>query len=174
MGHAGDVHLHQQVGEQVEADVGDQLLVSDIRINLLSDLLVKMDIASMAHSLEARSPLLDHRLAEYVWSLPPSVRLPARTPKGLLRESYRGLLSDEVVDGSKKGFEIPMSDWLAGDLRPLVDDLVLSSDARVLQFLDGAVVRSVMEGTAYTERNLTYLQYALLVLELWLREHADG
>lgn len=152
----------------------DQQLVSDIRINLLSDLLVKMDIASMAHSLEARSPLLDHRLAEYVWSLPPSVRLPGRTPKGLLRESYRGLLSDEVVEGRKKGFEIPMSDWLSGELRPLVDDLVLSSNARVLDFLDPVAVRSVMDGSAYTDRNLTYLQYAFLVLELWLREHADG
>ena len=152
----------------------DQQLASDIRIHLLSDLLVKMDIASMAYSLEARSPLLDHRLAEYVWSLPPNVRLPGRTPKGLLRESYRGLLSDEVVEGRKKGFEIPMADWLAGDLRPLVDDLVLSSDARVLDFLDGATVRSVMDGTAYTDRNLAYLQYAFLVLELWLRENADG
>jgi asparagine synthase (glutamine-hydrolysing) len=151
----------------------DQQLVTDIRINLLSDLLVKMDIASMAHSLEARSPLLDHRLAEFVWSLPPSVRLPGRTPKGLLRESYRGLLSDEVVDGSKKGFEIPMSDWLAGELKPLVNDLVLAPDARVLQFLEGDVVRAVMDGTAYTDRNLTYLRYAVLVLELWLREHAD-
>jgi asparagine synthase (glutamine-hydrolysing) len=151
----------------------DQQLTTDIRINLLSDLLVKMDIASMAHSLEARSPLLDHRLAEYVWSLPPNVRLPGRTPKGLLRESYRGVLSDEVVDGRKKGFEIPMSDWLAGELRPLVHDLVLSPDARLLQFLSGDVVRAVMNGTAYVDRNLTYLQYAFLVLELWLREHAD-
>ena len=69
---------------------------------------------------------------------------------------------------------LPMSDWLAGDLRPMVNDLVLSSDARVLQFLDAAVVGSVMNGTAYTDRNLTYLQYAFLVLELWLREHTDG
>lgn len=149
----------------------DQQLLSDIRINLLSDLLVKMDIASMAHSLEARSPLLDHRLADYVWSLPPKVRLPKRTPKGLLRDSYRGLLSAEVLDGAKRGFEIPMADWLSGELRPLVQDLVLAPDARVLDFLDRDAVTEVVDGTAYADRNLTYLRYGLLVLEMWLRDN---
>ncbi|GAB3018220.1 asparagine synthetase B [Nocardioides flavus (ex Wang et al. 2016)] len=148
----------------------DQQLLSDIRINLLSDLLVKMDIASMAHSLEARSPLLDHRLADYVWSLPPKVRLPKRTPKGLLRESYRGLLSSEVLDGAKRGFEIPMSDWLAGGLRPMVQDLVLAPDARVLDFIDRDAVVELVDGTGYADRNLTYLRYGLLVLEMWLRD----
>lgn len=149
----------------------DQQLLSDIRINLLSDLLVKMDIASMSHSLEARSPLLDHRLADYVWSLPPKVRLAKRTPKGLLRESYRGLLNSEVLDGAKRGFEIPMSDWLAGELRPLVQDLVMAPDARVLDFLERDAVAEIIEGSGYADRNLTYMRYGLLVLEMWLRDN---
>lgn len=151
----------------------DQQLFSDVRINLLSDLLVKMDMATMAHSLEGRSPLLDHRLAEYVWSLPPAQRLPRGRPKGLLRDAYRGLLSDEVVTGKKRGFEIPMESWLQHELQPMVQDLVMPSSALVRDYVDSQLVDQVMTGTGLQERNSTYLRYAFLILELWLRAEAS-
>ena len=147
----------------------DQQLKSDVQLNLLSDLLVKMDMATMAYSLEGRSPLLDHRLADYVWSLPDSQRLPRGRPKGLLRDSYRGLLTDEVVRGKKRGFEIPMASWLDGDLKPLIHDLVVPGSARVKELVDPAVVDAVMVGNGLPERNTGYLRYTFLVLELWLR-----
>ncbi|WP_256842934.1 asparagine synthase (glutamine-hydrolyzing) [Ornithinimicrobium cryptoxanthini] len=151
----------------------DQQLASDTRINLLSDLLVKMDMATMAYSLEGRSPLLDHRLADYVWSLPDTQRLPRGRPKGLLRDTYRGLLSDEVISGKKRGFEIPMASWLDCELAPMVQDLVVPSSARVKGFLDPVLVDAVMLGQGMPERNTTYLRYALLVLELWLRQESQ-
>jgi asparagine synthase (glutamine-hydrolysing) len=150
----------------------DQQLKSDVQLNLLSDLLVKMDVATMAHSLEGRSPLLDHRLANYVWSLPESQRLPRGRPKGLLRDAYRGSLSDEVILGKKRGFEIPMANWLDHELKPMVNDLVVPGSARIKDLLDPALVDSVMLGSGLAERNTAYLRYMFLVLELWLRRES--
>jgi asparagine synthase (glutamine-hydrolysing) len=147
----------------------DQQLATDIDLNLLSDLLVKMDMATMAHSLEGRSPFLDHRVAEYVWSLPAHVRLPRGRAKGLLRDSYRGRLSHEVVSGKKKGFEVPVDRWLAEDWRVLVRDVLTAPSAHVNAYVDAAAVTELVNHTRWPEKNTTYLVYALLVLELWLR-----
>ena len=151
----------------------DQQLVTDIDLNLLSDLLVKVDMATMAHSLEGRSPFLDHRVAEYVWSLPAHVRLPRGRAKGLLRDSYQGLLSDEVIRGKKKGFEVPVDRWLAEDWRSLVGDVLTVPSAHVKSYVDAAAVNELVAGTRWPEKNTTYLVYALLVLELWLRKQAE-
>jgi asparagine synthase (glutamine-hydrolysing) len=151
----------------------DQQLISDTKINLLSDLLVKMDMATMAYSLEARSPLLDHRLADFVWSLPESQRVPWGRPKGLLRDTYRGLLNDEVIFGKKRGFEIPLAAWLDAELAPLVHDLVMPGSALLKEFLEPELVNGVMLGHLLPERNSAYLRYAFLVLELWLRRESQ-
>jgi len=123
----------------------DQQLESDRRINLLSDLLVKMDMACMAHSLEARSPLLDHTIAEFAWRLPDGYRVRRGTPKRILRDAYRDVLPSGVVTGAKRGFEIPMSEWLAGDLKPLLHDLVAlpqrASESVCRRFADHGTAR---------------------------------
>ncbi len=89
----------------------------DIHINLLSDLLVKMDMATMSASLEVRLPMLDHRLAEFVMTLPEGYLVGVVTPKRLLRCAYEGLLPREVIHGPKRGFPYRKvaSDRLAGD-----------------------------------------------------------
>jgi asparagine synthase (glutamine-hydrolysing) len=151
----------------------DQQLESDRRINLLSDLLVKMDMACMAHSLEARSPLLDHTIAEFAWRLPDGYRVRRGTPKKVLRDAYRDLLPPRVIDGAKRGFEIPLSEWLAGDLKPLLHDVVGAPNARVRSFVDDSLIAALLNDTAFAHRNKAYLQYALLVLELWLEQESD-
>jgi asparagine synthase (glutamine-hydrolysing) len=151
----------------------DQQLESDRRINLLSDLLVKMDMACMAHSLEARSPLLDHTIAEFAWRLPDGYRVRRGTPKRILRDAYRGVLPPRVLSGAKRGFEIPLSEWLAGDLKPLLHDLLNSPNARVRSFVDDSLITALLEDTDFADRNRAYLLYALLVLELWLEQESD-
>jgi asparagine synthase (glutamine-hydrolysing) len=144
-------------------------LHGDIHINLLSDLLVKMDMATMAASLEARSPLLDHKLAEFVMTLPEDYLVGVVTPKRLLRRAYEGLLPREVIYGRKRGFEIPLAAWLRADWKELIQDTVLSIHSRVSEYLDPRFVRNVYEGRTLTDRNWAYICYSLLVLELWLR-----
>ena len=151
----------------------DQQLESDRRINLLSGLLVKMDMACMAHSLEARSPLLDHTLAEFAWRLPDRYRVARGTPKIILRDAYRGVLPTAVTSGQKRGFEIPLNEWLSGDLKPQLHDLLSSPNARVKSFVDESMITGLLEGTSFADRNRSYLLYALLVLELWLERESD-
>jgi asparagine synthase (glutamine-hydrolysing) len=148
----------------------DTQLALDLQINLLSQLLVKMDIATMAHSIEGRSPFLDHKLAEFVASVPDNFRLRGRTPKSLLRDAYRDRLPAEVTSGRKRGFEIPLETWLQTDLRDVLHDTVGSPAALVRDWLDGRFVDGVLTRSVLAERNWPTLTYSLLVLELWLRE----
>lgn len=159
------------VGEQLPlaGDPLDRQLLADIRINLLSDLLVKMDIATMAASLEARSPFLDHRLAEFAFRLPARYRVRGGKLKAVLRDAYRGLIPDEVIDGKKRGFEVPLERWLSDDLRPLVFDLIGAPNAKVKAFLEGRFVDDILERRTMKDRNWPHIVYSLLVLELWLR-----
>ncbi len=147
----------------------DRMMALDHGLNLSSDLLVKMDIACMASSLEARSPLLDHVLAEYAFRLPDSLKVHGTQTKYLLRRAYADVLPREVLIGRKRGFEIPLAGWLASDLRPLIMETVGARDAEVKNYLDAALVDGVLAGNTLADRNVPYLQYALLVLELWLR-----
>jgi asparagine synthase (glutamine-hydrolysing) len=133
-------------------------------------MLVKVDIATSAASLEARSPLLDHCLAEFVISLPDQQRLRHWRRKALLRDAYRRRLPMEVIEGRKCGFEIPMCRWLETDLKGLVHDALADPAARIGAYLDRAFVLDVIERRTLTQRNWEYLVYGFLVLELWLRD----
>jgi asparagine synthase (glutamine-hydrolysing) len=148
----------------------DEQLCGDHQLNLPNDMLVKIDIATSAASLEARSPLLDHCLAEFVVSLPDRQRLRHWRRKALLRDAYRERLPIEVIDGRKRGFEIPMRRWLETDLKGLVHDALAGPAARIGDYLDRAFVLDVIERRILNERNWEYLVYGFLVLELWLRE----
>ena len=152
----------------------DQQMATDIDVNLLSDLLVKMDMACMAHSLEARSPFLDHTVAEFAWRLPDGFKVRRGIGKYVLREAYRSSLSDSVIGGAKRGFEIPLRQWLASDLKDQVYDTLGSASARVLDYLDSDVVTDVLNPDKFADRNRPYLVYALLVLELWLVQEGMG
>jgi len=147
-------------------------MAGDERINLLSDLLVKMDMATMAASLEGRSPLLDHRVAEYAAGLPDDYLVRRRRTKSLLRDAYRGRVPDEVLGAPKRGFEVPLERWLQTDLREPLMDTVGSGSARVRDYLDGGFVDSLLDGGILRDRNRAYIVYSLLVLELWLLEFA--
>lgn len=159
--------------QRPELSALDGQLAADARINLLSDLLVKMDMATMAHSLEGRSPLLDHKVAEFAWTLPDSYRIRGGTPKAILRDAYRGRLSDEVVGGAKRGFEIPLVGWLEGELRTVLMDTLGSPKALVRSYVDGDFLDALLRREVMTERNWAYIVYALLVLELWLQEEKN-
>lgn len=143
---------------------------TDMKMNMLNDQLVKVDIATMAASLEARSPLLDHRLAEFVMSLPASYRIHNGKLKSLLKDAYQDRVPDEVLQARKRGFEIPMTTWLKEDFRPVMMDTLGSPSGKVREFLDGKFVDGLLDGSILQEKNTTYIKYALLVLELWLRD----
>ncbi|GAA1699063.1 asparagine synthase (glutamine-hydrolyzing) [Dietzia cercidiphylli] len=148
----------------------DRQINAELSIVLLSDLLVKMDMATMAHSVEARSPLLDFHLAEFAFRLPANFRVRNGRRKALLKDSYRGLIPDEVIDSPKRGFSVPMGEWMGNDLRPMVGDLFESGEPLISSYLDPMFVRRLFNGTEMANKNTDFLRYSLLVLELWLRD----
>jgi len=148
----------------------DRLCYADVRGYLADELMTKMDLASMAHSLEARSPLLDHRVLELAASAPAEIRCPGGNLKGLLKHAFRDVFPAELLERPKQGFALPLHDWFRGPLRPLAEELLLSEQTRIRRYVHGpalaTLLREHMEGRA--QRGV--LLWALSMLELWHRE----
>lgn len=142
---------------------------SDYRLILPDDLLVKMDMATMAHSLEARAPLLDVPLAEFTWSLPERWLLSLSETKPLLRALARRRLPADVARAPKRGFEVPVARWLAHELRDVVGDLLLATDSRVAALGRPVAIRQFVRGEDQFLGNRSQAIWALLMLELFLR-----
>ncbi|HEY8825805.1 MAG TPA: asparagine synthase (glutamine-hydrolyzing) [Candidatus Limnocylindria bacterium] len=145
----------------------ERTLAIDTLTYLPGDLLVKMDIATMASSLEGRSPFLDHRLVEFVSHLPPRMKFRDGVSKYLLRTLMKGTLPDEILNRPKMGFGVPVGRWMRGPMRSLVEDALLGMPERPL--VDRAAVRRLVEDHLSGRSDQTPRVWALLMLELWFR-----
>jgi asparagine synthase (glutamine-hydrolysing) len=146
----------------------------DIRTWLPNDLIAKMDIATMAHGLEARSPFLDHELMELAASIPADLRLPGMQKKGLLRNAVRPWLPEEILDRPKQGFCVPMANWLRNDLRELASDVLLDPASVDRGYFREPSVRELLDAHNQGRADNSNLIWALLVHELWHREFVDA
>jgi asparagine synthase (glutamine-hydrolysing) len=154
-------------------DTVGRMLDVDVRSYLPGDLLVKVDIATMRHSLEGRSPLLDHVLMEFAASLPSSWKVHGRRTKVLLKDAARGWIPDEVIDRPKMGFGVPIASWLRADLRDAARDLLTDGTARQRGWFDQAAVQQLLaEHDAGIDRSPRI--WALIVLEQWHRRWIDS
>jgi asparagine synthase (glutamine-hydrolysing) len=148
-----------------------RLLYLNARTYLLDDLLPKMDRMSMAHALETRSPFLDRRLAEYVATLPDSFKRAGRHGKIVLKKAVEDLLPPAILARKKHGFGVPLGAWFRGELRPLVEDLLLDQP-RLGGRLDPAVIRRIFDDHVAGRGDRGHQLWTLLTLELWMRKHA--
>ena len=118
---------------------------ADIRFGLLDDMLVKVDRMSMAHSLEVRSPLLDHRLVEFVAQMPPSLKLDGWQTKAILRDTIRKYLPEQIMRKRKQGFSVPLRDWLRNGLNEMVGEYLESSSGRLPKdMFDHRAVKNIL------------------------------
>lgn len=150
----------------------DRILRHNLDTYLLDDLLIKADRMTMAVGLEGRSPFLDVDLLKLCFSLPSSLKIHRGSLKWILKEAYRGIIPDEVLDRKKHGFGVPVGRWWEGSAAPLVDDLLLSPSARYSEYLEPRVVRQVVEEHRSHRRDHAQRIFALVQLELWLRSLA--
>jgi asparagine synthase (glutamine-hydrolysing) len=146
----------------------DQASYVDIKTWLADDILVKVDRATMAHSLEARAPLLDHRLVEFAAGLPPSWKLKGLRKKHLFKQSQRGRLPDWVLDGKKQGFNAPISQWFSGPLRNFAND-ALASD-RLRDYVRADSVERLWREQDAGQRDNGLKLFGLVCLSLWLNQ----
>ncbi|HEU4334148.1 MAG TPA: asparagine synthase (glutamine-hydrolyzing) [Candidatus Eisenbacteria bacterium] len=156
-------------------DLAAAVAAWDAEAYLPDDLLVKVDLASMAHALENRSPFLDHELWEHVAALPPARRFHWRATKPLLRRFARGRIPDEALNAPKRGFQLPLDAWLRGALRPWLDDLLRRPEATRPLYREGATERLLDAFHSGSGGPLApYRLWALATLEIWAREfHVD-
>jgi asparagine synthase (glutamine-hydrolysing) len=152
----------------------DVMLDTDVQTYLPGDLLVKMDIATMAYSVEARSPFLDHHLMEFAASLPSDQKLHGTSGKRLLMSALRGWLPDEVLDRRKMGFGVPLAHWFRNDLRELPRDVLLDQRSLDRGYFQPAEIERLIKEHGEGRADHSSRLWVLLQLEFWHREVVEA
>ncbi|HET7037832.1 MAG TPA: asparagine synthase (glutamine-hydrolyzing) [Thermomicrobiaceae bacterium] len=152
----------------------NRMLYVDSKLWLPDDLLARGDKTSMAASLEARVPLLDHKLVEFAAALPPSLKLHRLTRKYLLRKVAAPLLPPEIIERRKKGFAIPTSVWFRGEARDWVREILATDVLRQRGLFVPEYVASLLDEHERGFADHGQLIWGLLGVELWQRQYLDG
>ena len=150
------------------------LMYVDFKTWLPDDVLTKTDRMSMAVSVEARVPFLDHRLVEFAASLPASVKVTSLGTKALLRRALRRDLPAATLRRRKRAFLVPLRRWLDGDLREMLGDTLTASAARSRGLISPAATERLLQAHRQGQADHTRALWTLLTLELWLRNVLDA
>jgi asparagine synthase (glutamine-hydrolysing) len=145
----------------------------DLHHYLPLDILTKVDRMTMAHSLEARPPLLDHKLVEFAATIPARFRLRDGTTKYLFKQALRGVLPDSIIDRPKHGFAVPLAHWFRGELAGFARDVLLSDTCRQRGIFEPRYVSRLLQLNE-RGRNLDLQLWTLLSFELWCRRFLDA
>jgi asparagine synthase (glutamine-hydrolysing) len=140
---------------------------ADIHFYMTDDVLVKVDRMSMAHSLEVRSPLLDHRIIEFAAKLPSGLKIEARSGKRVLRELAARRLPREILNQPKRGFSIPAARWLRRELRPLAESIILDRNRFFSNVLNERKIRQMWREHLSEARDHSVFLWGLMMLGLW-------
>ena len=152
----------------------EQALFADFTNYLPEDLLAKVDIATMAVSLEGRSPFLDHELLELTAKIPFNLKLKGiNNKKYILKKSLEGFIPDQVMYRPKKGFSVPIQSWFREDLNKYLAGVLLNKSAHIAKFLDQSYIRQIISLHQNTGVSFANQLWALLTLELWFKEYFD-
>ena len=136
---------------------------------LPGDLLTKMDRATMHASLEARSPLLDHRVVEFAWQLDPELKAGSRALKYLLRQLLFDHVPQQLVDLPKQGFSVPVGAWMTGQLRPFVEDLLDHARRNLGHLLQMPVVDAAWRAHLQGRPGQTEKIWSVVMFAQWSR-----
>jgi asparagine synthase (glutamine-hydrolysing) len=153
-----------------DLDPVDAAMAIDVQSYLPYDLLVKVDITSMANSLEARSPFLDHEVMEFAARLPLDIKMRGREAKYLLKRAFADLLPAENVNRRKMGFGVPVGDWFRGPLKELLMDTLMNSRTG---YFNKSVIDKLIDDHISRRADNAFQLWNLLMLELWYREYVN-
>ncbi len=146
-----------------------RLLYNDTRVWLPDDLLAKADKMTMATAVELRVPFLDHVMLEHAWSLPPRMKLRGSVGKWLLRKALRGRIPQAILDRPKRGFPVPLGNWLRTSLHEACRERLLASDGTARGLLGARFLQRLLDEHRKGQNDRTEELYALWVFEEWRR-----
>jgi asparagine synthase (glutamine-hydrolysing) len=156
------------------SDPMDRVMYVDVKTYLVDDILTKVDKMSMAVSLEARVPLLDHKLIEFAARVPSSLKLRRGVSKYLLKQALHRHVPPSVFDGPKHGFTAPIAQWLRGPLKSLATELLLDGRLADRGLFRPATIAKFWQEHQQGRRDHCHRLWSLVMLELWFRQFADG
>lgn len=165
------VDVYRRVFDEADATCDEErVLWADFALYQPDDILVKVDIATMCHGLEARAPFLDHRFVEWAMRLPLREKVHLGQRKRLLRALAARRLPRAVTQGGKRGFAIPLDAWFRGPLVPLFRETVLAPDARTAEIFRPEAVAGLLAQHLARRWDWQHELWSILWLELWFRE----
>lgn len=147
----------------------DSMLAQDFSVYLPDDILTKVDRMSMAHSLEARVPLLDNTIIDFAATLPVSMKLRGRVSKVVVKKAIGPIMPPELMKQRKQGFAVPLHRWFRDELRDHFLNAVLSHEARNSALLNRRAIRAMYDAHIQREDNYGHPLWAILMFEHWLR-----
>jgi asparagine synthase (glutamine-hydrolysing) len=163
-----DLVNHVSTGESL-----DQLLYLDSKTYLPGDILTKVDRMSMAVSLEARAPLLDHKLIDFVTGIPAGLKLSGFETKYLLKKAVKDLVPSEILNRPKQGFGVPIQEWINQQLRSRVRETLTEPRTRQRGYLNSQYIDVLLDEHERGRRDHSMGLWALFMLELWHRQFVD-
>ncbi len=170
----GAVKIFRRHAANVRTDDAlDHLLYLDSKTYLPGDILTKVDRMSMAVSLEARVPLLDHKLIEFVTRIPASMKLKGLETKHIFKRAVRGLVPDEILDRPKQGFGVPIQQWINEELREHIREVVTDPHTLARGYFNPAYVAVLFDEHERERRDHSMQLWSLFMLELWHRAFMD-
>ena len=166
-------YLNKAFNECGSKDIVDMVMCADIKTNLLDDLLVKMDIATMANSLEGRSPFLDHKMMEFCAAMPSNMKIKGTKLKYILKKALSKALPKEILSRGKMGFGVPLDEWFRKELKDYSYGILMSNDCTNRGYFKKDAIRKILDEHAAGKANNGARIWSLLFLELWHREFID-
>jgi asparagine synthase (glutamine-hydrolysing) len=153
-------------------DLVHQAMSADLETYLADDLLPKVDLGTMAHGLEARSPFLDHTLMELTAKIPVEHKIHGKIGKWIMKDMLKEDLPEEVLSGKKRGFRLPLDDWFRGELKDYVHDSILSAPALYWEIFDKKKIETFLD--RYHRSRIDYSDHvwALLWLSEWMKQYS--
>lgn len=156
-----------------DRDFVTRTTATDVLTYLPCDILTKVDIASMAHSLECRSPFLDHHVAELAAAMPLNLKMHKGRGKQILTDTFSDLLPESIQTRKKMGFGVPLNHWFRNELKPLLFDVLMSQRALDRQIFDPAAVEQLISEHLNLQWDHSARLWSLLVLEMWFQTFLD-
>ncbi|MFA7230137.1 MAG: asparagine synthase (glutamine-hydrolyzing) [Victivallaceae bacterium] len=152
----------------------EKIMETDVHTYLPGDILTKVDIASMACSLEVRSPFMDHELVEFAASLPLDFKLRGTSRKHILKEAFKDLIPPEISERRKKGFGVPLAAWFRGPWKNMLSQHLLEGELTSGHFFKPNVIKELLEQHFSARADNSYVLWSMLLLELFLEQEKNG